>query len=126
MLFMRAIANKIILRNLRFHAFHGVMPQEGVVGQTFIVDMEMDVDYTSAMQSDDLIDTVSYSDVYDVVKAEMCQPSKLIEHLTMRIAKRVFSQFSKVERIKIRVVKQNPPMGADCDGAGVEMDFIRD
>lgn len=123
---MKAISSKIILNNMRFHAFHGVMPLEGVVGQLFVVNMELDVDCAFAMNSDELGDTVSYADVYELVKSEMLSPSRLIEHLAARIANAVFCRFDKVERVKISLVKQNPPMGADCDGAGVEMDFVRD
>ena len=123
---MKATSTKIILDSMRFFAYHGVMPQESVVGNEYVVDMEVDVDYSLAMSTDDLNDTVSYADIYDAVKAQMSVPAKLLEHLAARICGAVFEKCPLVKKIKIRLVKRNPPMGADCDGAGVEVEFVND
>ena len=37
---MRITSSYISLRNVRFHAFHGVMPQERKVGADFLVNVE--------------------------------------------------------------------------------------
>ena len=52
-------------------------------------------------------------------------PSKLLEHVGGRIVKTIFSTFSDVSRVKLQIVKENPPFGADCKGAGIEIEEFR-
>lgn len=116
----------ISLRNVRFHAFHGVMPQERRVGGDFLVNLRVGYPLEQAMQSDEVSDTLNYAALYEVVKTEMMQPSNLLEHVAGRIADAVVKCFPQVTSIDLDLTKQNPPMGADCDGAGVEIHLIND
>ena len=50
-------------------------------------------------------------------------PSKLLEHVAGRIVRKIQEQFPKVSSISLKITKKNPPMGADCDGAGVDLRF---
>ena len=115
-----------MLKKLRFHAFHGVMPQERRVGADFLVTLRLGYDLTKAMQTDDVSDTLNYAEVYRVVQEEMEKPSALLEHVAGRIADAVLRQFPDVQSIDLELMKQNPPMGADCEGAGVELHLIND
>ena len=123
---MRITSSYISLRNVRFHAFHGVMPQERKVGADFLVNLRVGYPLEQAMQSDEVSDTLNYAALYEVVKAEMMQPSNLLEHVAGRIADAVVKRFPQVTSIDLDLTKQNPPMGADCDGAGVEIHLIHD
>lgn len=123
---MRITSSYISLRNVRFHAFHGVMPQERKVGADFLVNLRVGYPLEQAMQSDEVGDTLNYAALYEVVKAEMMQPSNLLEHVAGRIADAVVKRFPQVTSIDLDLTKQNPPMGADCDGAGVEIHLIND
>ena len=123
---MRITSSYISLRNIRFHAFHGVMPQERRVGGDFLVNLRVGYPLEQAMQSDEVGDTLNYAALYEVVKAEMMQPSNLLEHVAGRIADAIVKHFPQVTSIDLALTKQNPPMGADCDGAGVEIHFIKD
>ncbi len=111
----------IILKDLRFYAYHGVGAQETQVGNEFVLDLRLRMDWTRAIRSDDVNDTLSYAEVYEAVKDEMARPSRLLEHVAGRIARRLFQDFSSLEEIELRLVKRNPPMGADIEGAGVEL-----
>ena len=110
-----------MLRNVRFHAFHGVLPQEGRVGGDFILDLRVGYPLAQAMASDEVDDTLNYASLYALMKQEMCQPSKLLEHVAGRIAHAIEKAFPQVTSIDLNLTKLNPPMGADCDGAGVEI-----
>ena len=123
---MRITSSYISLRNVRFHAFHGVMPQERKVGADFLVNLRVGYPLEQAMQSDEVSDTLNYAALYEVVKAEMMQPSNLLEHVAGRIADAIVKRFPQVTSIDLDLTKQNPPMGADCDGAGVEIHLIND
>ena len=107
----------ILLEELHFHAFHGVMPQESKVGGDFLLTLRLGYDITKAMQTDRVEDTL---------KAEMEKPSALLEHVAGRIADALAARFPQVTTIDLALVKKNPPMGADCKGAGVELHLIND
>ena len=113
----------IFLRNVRFYAFHGVMPQERKVGGEFLVDLSVGYPIEEAMQSDKVEDTLNYAELYQLVKKEMDTPSQLLEHVAGRITRKISEQFPQVTSIDLKITKKNPPMGADCDGAGVEVRF---
>ena len=123
---MRITSSYISLRNVRFHAFHGVMPQERRVGADFLVTLRVGYPLEKAMQSDEVGDTLNYATLYAVVQAEMMKPSNLLEHLAGRIADAIVKRFPQVTSIDMELSKQNPPMGADCDGVGVEIHLIND
>lgn len=118
---MKLMSSKIYLRNVRFHAFHGVLPQERIVGNDYLVNLVLDYDFSSAMKTDDLQGTLNYAEVYQKVREEMAVPSKLLEHVAGRIAHRLFSDFPEIQKLQLSITKVNPPMGADSDGAGVEV-----
>lgn len=123
---MKLMSSKIYLRNVRFHAFHGVLPQEGIVGNDYLVNLMLDYDFSSAMKTDDLQGTLNYAEVYQKVSEEMAVPSKLLEHVAGRIAHRLFSDFPEIQKLQLSITKVNPPMGADSDGAGVEVVLTND
>ena len=116
----------INLNKLRFKAFHGVLPQERLVGGDFIVTLRIGYPWQQAMVSDDVADTLDYAAAYAVVKNEMAQPSQLLEHVAGRIAKALLLQFPGITSIDLWLTKTTPPMGADSEGAGVELHLIND
>ena len=123
---MKLMSSKIYLRNVRFPAFHGVLPQEGIVGNDYLVNLVLDYDFSSALKTDDLQGTLNYAEVYQKVREEMAVPSKLLEHVAGRIAHRLFSDFPEIQKLQLSITKVNPPMGADSDGAGVEVVLTND
>lgn len=123
---MKLMSSKIYLRNVRFHAFHGVLPQERIVGNDYLVNLVLDYDFSSAMKTDDLQGTLNYAEVYQKVREEMAVPSKLLEHVAGRIAHRLFSDFPEIQKLQLSITKVNPPMDADSDGAGVEVVLTND
>ena len=106
---------------IRLHARHGVLPQEQLTGNDYIINVRASYDISRAMQTDDVADTLNYAEVYNIIKEEMSIPSKLIEHVAGRIADRLMDSYSQISSVMLRITKCNPPMGADCDGAGVEI-----
>lgn len=114
----------ITLREVRFHAFHGVMPQERKVGADFTVTLRVEADLGRPVFSDNVDDTLNYAALYEVLKREMAQPSRLLEHIAGRIGQAVFDSFPQVETVDVMLTKLNPPMGADSEGAAVELHLI--
>lgn len=111
----------IDLTGMRFHAYHGVLEQERVVGNDYSVDVRVKYDVGRAMLSDDVNDTLNYATIYELIRQEMSVPSNLLERVAYRIGERLVRHFPAIEQIDVRLTKRNPPMGADCDGATVEL-----
>lgn len=114
--------SKITLENMTFHAYHGCLEHEKLLGNTFLVTLALELDTESAGLSDELTDTLNYQLVYDLVKTEMQIPSKLIEHVGHRIAEKVFCSFTQVSALKLKVSKLNPPLGAKVEAVSFEIE----
>ena len=117
---------EIRLNNIRFFARHGVMEQERTVGGDFAVTLTVGYDFSRAMQTDDVADTLNYAQLFEVVKRQMDIPSRLLEHVAGRIADEVFQTWPEAQYLHLEITKLNPPMGADCDGATVVVHLIND
>ena len=122
---MKITGSKIYLDDIRFYAYHGVMEQERQVGGEYLVSLAIETDLSEAVHSDDLADTVNYAALYALIEREMSVPSKLLEHVAGRIGQRSLEEFDKIATLTVRVTKQNPPIGADCKGASVEIKMTR-
>lgn len=113
----------IFIDRMRLHARHGVHEQELCVGGDFEVTLRVHYNIMRAMESDDVADTLSYAELCRLVKEQMALPSRLLEHVVGRIAKAVFTAFPTATALQLKLTKLNPPMGADCAGAGVEVEL---
>ena len=122
---MQATDMYIRLEGLKIYAYHGVLPQENLVGAYYYIDLKLKTDFTHAAETDELEGTVSYADIFAVMKEEMAITSKLLEHVCQRIASRIFNDFPTIEAIEIRLSKENPPMGASAKSIGVEAHYVR-
>ena len=122
---MQANHMYIRMEGMKFYAFHGVLPQENLVGANYYIDLKLKTDFSRAAETDELEGTVSYADIYTSVKEEMNMPSKLLEHVCQRIARRIFHDFPTIETVDISLFKENPPMGAYAQRIGEEAHYIR-
>ena len=122
---MNISASSITLHRMRFHAYHGVLPQERLVGNDYEVTVVMDVDISKAALSDNVADTVNYAEVYEVIQKVMLEPCHLLERVAWRISEALFSRFSSLGAVEVSITKLNPPMGADCEGAEVKIKVTR-
>lgn len=123
---MELKSSYIYIKGARFRACIGVSELEREVGNDYVADLRLRYHISKAMLTDDVNDTISYADVYDIVKETMQQPAKLLEYVAHRIAEKLEQAFPDIEAIDLCLTKLNPPMGADCNGAGVELHLIND
>lgn len=109
----------ILLENIEIYANHGVLHQETSVGNSFIINLKMEVDNLKACENDDLDETVNYALVYDAIAEEMQIPSKLLEHVAYRILNRLKTQFKRIVSVEIKLSKRNPPISGQIEYASV-------
>lgn len=112
---------RIFAEGMQFFAYHGCFEEEQVIGTHFIVDVVLDTDTTLAETTDELAGTVNYQDVYHLVKTEMAERSKLLEHVARRIADRIKTAYPTITFCRVKVSKLNPPLGGKVDRVSVEL-----
>jgi 7,8-dihydroneopterin aldolase/epimerase/oxygenase len=115
----------IHVNNIRLYAYHGCLPEEALIGSDYRVDVRVKADLRLSMQSDDLADTVDYVSLTAIVKQEMQQRSKLLEHVANRIAQRIMTEHQQVTHCWLRVAKLTPPIEADVEDVAVEWEIER-
>ncbi|MDR1780662.1 MAG: dihydroneopterin aldolase [Tannerella sp.] len=114
----------IELKSLKYHAFHGVLPQERRVGNTFTVDVVFSYDSVQrAAASDDIGDAVNYADVCRVIGEVMARPVALLEHLAANILMALRDGFPAMTYIKLTVAKLNPPVSAEIGSVSASVEW---
>lgn len=117
----------IFINGLSLHAYHGVMPYEGKVGQTFNVDLMLGIDLAAAARTDKVVDTVSYDKVVECAAAAFCsQKFKLIEAAAGKVADAVLAAFPRVRTVTVTIHKPHAPIAATFSDVGVTIKRDRD
>jgi len=114
--------SKIILENIKIYAYHGVLPEEALIGNNYIINAELHADLEKASQSDNLDDTINYAEINEIIHQEMAIRSELLEHVIGRIINKIETQFPKITFIEIRLTKTVPPMPGEMKGVSLEFE----
>jgi dihydroneopterin aldolase len=118
--------DRIILNDLGFYGYHGLFSEEARLGQRFLIDLQCGVDLSSPAQTDAIGATVSYADIYDVVKAAFeTKRMKLIEAVGQTIVDELFAAFSDINWIIVRVRKPEAPIAMVRGEAAIELHRVR-
>ena len=114
------MSDSVHVTGLALHAFHGVMEHEAKVGQTFFIDLVLDIDLATASHSDKIADTVGYDQVVEVASRTFCaQRYRLVEAAAGAMADAVLAAFSAVTAVRVTVHKPHAPIAATFDDVGV-------
>ncbi len=111
----------IALEGLKFHGYHGVHEIERTTGNSFEIDLELEVDFEKAATKDDIRLAVDYEDVYNVVQNELEGSSYLLEHLAQKILNALYNRYDHLQKVSVKVSKLNPPLGGECSRASVKL-----
>ncbi|MEM7186880.1 MAG: dihydroneopterin aldolase [Bacteroidota bacterium] len=115
----------IRLKNIRIFTNHGCLIEEEKIGSDYLVNLKVKANLEKAATSDALKDTVDYVHLQHIVKNEMAQRSKLLEHVGQRIIDRIFEEIPLVDAAKVTISKLNPPIGGDVEEVSVTMKSLR-
>ena len=116
------MTDQVFVRGLVLHAYHGVMQHEAKVGQTFKLDLVLDMDLAGAVRSDKLADTVGYDQVVEVASKSFCaRRYRLVEAAAGAVADAVLERFAQVMAIRVTVHKPHAPIAATFDDVGVSI-----
>jgi dihydroneopterin aldolase len=111
--------HKILIENARFYAYHGFYEEENKVGGIFEVNLEIETDFTHAMNTDELEGTLDYGKAYLIIKEEMAITSRLLEHVAKRILNRLKSESGYVIKAKLKISKKNPPISGEIEAVSI-------
>ena len=113
--------DKVILKGIQFHGYHGVAEAERQLGHKYEIDLELMTDLSVAGKMDDLTRTIDYAQVVQlVIEIGTQQSFQLFEALAEAIAAAILDQF-KIEEVRITVKKLSPPIEPRLTYAGVEI-----
>jgi dihydroneopterin aldolase len=113
--------DKIVISGISFYGHHGAREEEQILGQRFLVDIELSLDLRPAGAADDLALTVDYSDVVKrVTVIGRTRRFRLLEGLAEAIALDLLEQ-QEIQEVRVRVVKSVPPLPESVGSVGVEI-----
>ncbi len=115
------MTDRITLRGLRGIGHHGVYEEERRDGQTFVVDVVLELDTRPAAASDEVADTVHYGELAELVVGVVeGEPVNLVETLAQRVADVCLAQ-PKVGAVEVTVHKPDAPVGVPFDDVAVSI-----
>jgi len=114
--------NIIRIKKVTFYGYHGVRSDEQSVGGKFEADVDIYTDFSKAAKNDDLKKTIDYHKVYSFMyQLALEQKYYLIESLAMKIADELLKKFDNIEKVAVRVRKNNPPLGGVVEHVEAEV-----
>ena len=95
----------IYLNDLIFNGFHGVYSAEKKIGNTFKVDVCIQMtDATKTIHK--LEDTIDYVQVYALIQKIMAVPTPLLETIVTNIADQILAAHPMAESVYVKITKQ--------------------
>jgi dihydroneopterin aldolase len=95
----------IYLNDLIFNGFHGVYPAEKKIGNTFKVDLRIQLTPTTKT-IDQLEQTIDYVQVYTLIQKIMAVPTPLLETIVTNIADQILAAHPMAESVYVKITKQ--------------------
>lgn len=111
------------IEQLRLEAFHGVLPQERIVGNIFEVSLKLDYDMEAAAATDDVAHALNYAEVCAVAGEVMHKPSCLLENVALRMRDALRSRFPAILAGSIKIAKLTPPVGLRLTSCSISLKF---
>lgn len=114
--------DKIILKDMAFYGYHGLLKEEIVLGQKFFIDIEIETDTKEAGINDDFTKTINYAEVYEITR-KFTEDNRfnLIEALAENIAAEILKRFDIAHSVMVRIRKKEAPVKGIFDYMGVEI-----
>jgi dihydroneopterin aldolase len=112
----------IHVNDMEFYGYHGVFPEEKKLGQRFRLTVSLAVDLREAGETDELVHTVHYGEVYEACRSIVeGEPKKLVEAVAEEIASRILLEFQLVKGVRVLMVKPDPPIPGHYKSVAIEL-----
>ncbi|ARS39895.1 dihydroneopterin aldolase [Sphingobacteriaceae bacterium GW460-11-11-14-LB5] len=111
----------VALKDVKCFALHGYYPEEQLIGNHFVVDLE--TEFTPQGFDDELGQTVNYEDLNAIIIGEMKHTQKLLETVLKNIILKVIELYPFVETVQVSMKKLNPPMPGQIGHSFVKLTY---
>jgi dihydroneopterin aldolase len=111
----------VALKDVKCFALHGYYPEEQLIGNHFVVDLE--TEFTPQGFDDELAQTVNYEDLNNIILEEMKQTQKLLETVLKNIISKVIELYPFVDTVQVSMKKLNPPMPGQIGHSFVKLTY---
>lgn len=115
---------KVALSGMAFYGYHGYYVEENKLGNHYTVDLVVETEFKQ--MDDSLESTLNYETLYKTTEEVMRKPLKLLETLAYHIGKKILVENESALKVLVRVNKLQPPIGALCEKAFVELQVARE
>lgn len=112
--------DEIRIENLEIYCHHGVLKEENVLGQKFLVSLTLFTDTRKAGGSDDLSFSIDYAAVSHFAERQMkVKNYQLIEAAAEHLAEDILMEYPLVEKIRMELKKPWAPILLPLDTVSV-------
>lgn len=116
------MSDKVIVKNLRLHAHHGVYAEENTLGQKFEIDITCVLDTRPFAEADNYQIAVCYGSLCDLAEeVSGSGPFALIEKFGHEICLAILKRYKEVESATVAIRKPSAPVSQMVDYLGVEI-----
>ena len=112
---MKINNSTISLNGLEFKSKIGLFDFEKERGNSFVVNISIDVDKIT--YDDSIEGTVDYSNLFSIIDGEMSKDYNLIETVAYKISSNIHSQIKNIKLCKLEIIKKNPPIDGNVDNS---------
>jgi len=118
--------DRINIKDLEIIARHGVLPEEKVIGQKFLISAALHMDLRSAGVSDDFAKTLDYAQICCSIKT-FVEDNKfnLIETVAERLAAMLLIEYPPLQKIWLEIKKPWAPISIPIETVSVEIERSR-
>lgn len=112
----------ITIKGLEVFAKHGVLKEENVLGQKFIIDAVMYCSTREAANTDDITKSINYAYVCRLIERVMCDNTfNLIETVAENIAEAILLEYRELQAVTVAVKKPWAPILMNVDTVEVKI-----
>lgn len=114
------------IEGLEVYGHHGVHPEERVLGQRLLYDVRLTIEDCRATTSDQVEDTVDYTEVIDLITEVATENSySLLERLAQITAEMILRRFDLLDEVWVQITKPHPPVACALAGVGAAVELQR-
>jgi len=115
----------IFIEGLEVYGHHGVADEEKVLGQRLLYDVRLTVEDCAAAYTDDVADTIDYTEVMDVIVDVVTTHSySLLERIAQVTAEAILRRFA-VDEVWVQVTKPHPPVAMALTSVAAAVELSR-
>jgi dihydroneopterin aldolase/2-amino-4-hydroxy-6-hydroxymethyldihydropteridine diphosphokinase len=118
--------DRINIKNLEVFAKHGLIPEENVLGQKFVISAALFIDLRNAGMTDDFTKTLDYGGICRVIKSFIEENTYgLIEAAAEHLVEMLLIDNPTLQRVWLEIKKPWAPVAAHLETVSIEIERSR-